>query len=446
MLSSAVPESYVVAQWLSERRGKKVALRVPERGKKSKLLELAEKNAAEKAKSAEVKWESEARNTADALEELQQRLQLAAPPARIEGYDISHLGCTETVGSMVVMKNGKPANDQYRSFTIYSLTSGDVDDYRALQEVLRRRLRHLQPGREEQQWAAKGITVGKALKKEQDAILAVIRTQPKELSADAVDYRHFFVARRGEEVVAVCRLWPYPTGLLELRSVCVLAELRGQRLGQFLVRKALRSVKKGKVYITIDPALEEYYASIGFRHILKVPPALQEKIDHWVRVDPPPRPPVAMVYDIIQHKTDVSLSAMPDLLVIDGGKGQLNAVRAVLADAELAIPVMGLAKREEDVFVPGQTEPVQFGHDSPAKFLLMRLRDEAHRFANRHREKRGFLAAKRSAFDDIPGVGEKTKRSLLEAFGSLDGVRAATDAQLRAYLADAQIAMLRKLV
>ena len=105
------PSRATVAKWLSVKRGqkhgKKVKLVVPTRGKKSQLLQMAEKNAAEKAKQAEIKWESELRNTESALTTLQTLLSLPTLPERIEGYDISHLGGTETVGSMVVMKDGK---------------------------------------------------------------------------------------------------------------------------------------------------------------------------------------------------------------------------------------------------------------------------------------------------------------------------------------------------
>jgi excinuclease ABC subunit C len=78
------------------------------------------------------------------------------------------------------------------------------------------------------------------------------------------------------------------------------------------------------------------------------------------------------------------------LLVIDGGKGQLAVAVEALANWKLDIPVISLAKREEEVFTPGNPDPIPFPPDSPAKFLLMRLRDEAHRFANAHRKKRAW--------------------------------------------------------
>lgn len=412
VVGAEVADAAVIAQWLTTRRGRKVTLRVPERGKRIKLLDLADKNAAEKARQMEVKWEAEKRNTEGAVQELQRLLELPAPPERIEGYDISHLGGTETVASMVVMKHGKPANDLYRSFTIQSVKRGDVDDFKSIKEVLRRRLRHLYRGQEEERWAAQGVTFGRALKKE------------TEDTADA------FAARVDGETAALCRIVTHDTGLRELRIEPRTEELQA-RVGQFLVSRALRSEKKGKVYAVIDPQLEPAYAEVGFRHVLKAPPVLQD------------REGLVLVYDTAQQKEDKSFSATPDLLVIDGGKGQLGMAVAALKEAGLEIPVIGLAKREEEVFVPGRQDPVPFPKDSPAKFLLMRLRDESHRFANRHREKRGFAAAKRSVLDEIPGIGPDTRKVLITTFGSIDAIRAASDDQLRTAVNQMQLEALR---
>lgn len=412
VVGAEVADGEVIAQWLSGRKGKKVTLRVPERGKRIKLLDLADKNAAEKARQMEVKWEAEKRNTEGAIEELQRLLELPTRPERIEGYDISHLGGTETVASMVVMKGGKPANDLYRSFTIQSVKRGDIDDFKSIKEVLRRRLRYLSRGTEEERWAAQGVTFGRALKKDTD------------------DTSDAFVARADDETVALCRIVTHDTGLRELRME-VQSEHLQPRIGQFLVSRALKSEKKGKIYAVIDPVLEPAYAEVGFRHVLKAPPVLQD------------REGLVLVYDVAKNKDDKSFSCVPDLLVIDGGKGQLHMAVDALKEAGLQIPVIGLAKREEEVFVPGKSDSIPFPKDSPAKFLLMRLRDESHRFANRHREKRGFAAAKRSALDDVPGIGPDTRKALISTFGTIDGVRAASDDQLRTVMNQYQLEALR---
>jgi excinuclease ABC subunit C len=123
--------------------------------------------------------------------------------------------------------------------------------------------------------------------------------------------------------------------------------------------------------------------------------------------------------------------APPDLLVVDGGIGQLGAVREALAAAGLAsIPTVGLAKREEELILPDRAEPVRLPKSAPALKLLIRLRDEAHRFAiTYHRKLRG-KAALRSSLDDIPGVGEERRLRLLHHFGSVDAVTAATEHDL----------------
>ncbi|MEK7161217.1 MAG: helix-hairpin-helix domain-containing protein, partial [Patescibacteria group bacterium] len=114
----------------------------------------------------------------------------------------------------------------------------------------------------------------------------------------------------------------------------------------------------------------------------------------------------------------------PDLIVIDGGKGQLNAALSVLQATSLqALPIIGLAKRIEEIFLPHKDEPIILGHDQPALQLLQRLRDEAHRFGiTFHRQLRSKQAV-RSALDDIPGVGSKTKKLLKTKFGAVAEIK-----------------------
>jgi excinuclease ABC subunit C len=128
-----------------------------------------------------------------------------------------------------------------------------------------------------------------------------------------------------------------------------------------------------------------------------------------------------------------SWDQVPDLVIVDGGKGQLGAALKVLDDLALvAIPVVGLAKEREEIFLPGRAEPVLLPRGSQSLFLVQRIRDEAHRFAiTYHRKLRGKKGL-RSALDDLPGVGPKRKRALLRAFGSLNGIRAASVDELAA--------------
>jgi excinuclease ABC subunit C len=124
---------------------------------------------------------------------------------------------------------------------------------------------------------------------------------------------------------------------------------------------------------------------------------------------------------------------LPDLVVIDGGKGQLAAAHEALDSVALgALPLVSLAKREEEVFVFGRAEPLHLSRRSPALRLLQQARDEAHRTAVGYNRKRRTIRTITSALLEIPGVGPAKRRELLRAFGSVDGVRAATEEQVAA--------------
>jgi excinuclease ABC subunit C len=124
---------------------------------------------------------------------------------------------------------------------------------------------------------------------------------------------------------------------------------------------------------------------------------------------------------------------LPDLVVVDGGKGQLRAAHDALAALALtALPLVSLAKREEEVFVHGRAEPLRLSRRSPALRLLQQARDEAHRTAVGYNRKRRTLRTITSALLEIPGVGPARRRELLRAFGSVEGVRAATVEQVAA--------------
>jgi excinuclease ABC subunit C len=124
---------------------------------------------------------------------------------------------------------------------------------------------------------------------------------------------------------------------------------------------------------------------------------------------------------------------LPDLVVVDGGKGQLSAARQGLSDAGVSdLPVASLAKREEEIFLPGRRDSIRLPARSPSLRLLQRARDEAHRFAVTYSRKRRTQRTITSELLDVPGVGEKRRRLLLERFGSLAGVRLATPEEIAA--------------
>ena len=124
---------------------------------------------------------------------------------------------------------------------------------------------------------------------------------------------------------------------------------------------------------------------------------------------------------------------LPDLVIVDGGKGQLNAALDALREAGVTgQPIAGLAKENEELFLPGRSVPVLLPRDSQALYMVQRVRDEAHRFAvTFHRTKRS-KAAVHSKLDDVPGIGPKRRKALIAHFGSLRGVQAATIEELTA--------------
>jgi excinuclease ABC subunit C len=125
--------------------------------------------------------------------------------------------------------------------------------------------------------------------------------------------------------------------------------------------------------------------------------------------------------------------AMPDLVIVDGGKGQVSAAKEVLDELGLhEMPLAGLAKEREELFLPGRSEPVVLPPTSSALYLVQRLRDEAHRFAITYHRTLRDRRTVRSAFDDLPGVGPKRKRELLKVFGSIKRVREAPVEQIAA--------------
>jgi excinuclease ABC subunit C len=128
------------------------------------------------------------------------------------------------------------------------------------------------------------------------------------------------------------------------------------------------------------------------------------------------------------QKVDPSFSVLPDLLIIDGGKGQLGVAVEVLQSLDLfgQVPVCGLAKQQEELFLPGRPDSILLPRSSQGLFLVQRVRDEAHRFAiTAHRAKRAKTGIA-SQLDEIPGVGPTRRRALLKHFGSLDGIREAS--------------------
>ena len=130
-------------------------------------------------------------------------------------------------------------------------------------------------------------------------------------------------------------------------------------------------------------------------------------------------------------KATDSFGIAPDLVLIDGGKGQLSSALAVMLHLGVAdIPIASIAKKEEELFTPDSSEPIRLPRNAPSLFVLQQVRDEAHRFAiTYHRKTRGRTSLK-SALDLVPGIGPSRKRALMKRFGSVKAIREATDLEL----------------
>jgi excinuclease ABC subunit C len=148
----------------------------------------------------------------------------------------------------------------------------------------------------------------------------------------------------------------------------------------------------------------------------------------------------AMMNEVIKRRFKRALDAnedeqgkwtkLPDLVIIDGGKGQLNAALAALDEVGASVPICGLAKENEEIFLPGRFDSILLPRDSQALYLVQRVRDEAHRFAvTFHRERRS-KSTFQSALDSVSGVGPKRKKALLKHFGSVKAIREATPEEI----------------
>jgi excinuclease ABC subunit C len=288
LIQVEIEEAHIIEQWLKQKRGATVRLDVPQAGQPAELVTMAAESAAETLAVLEAQWQADEHKHEEALQQLADALELPAPPARIECFDISNTQGTAIVGSMVVFVKGVPRKSDYRKFNVKSV-QGAPDDFASMREVLARRFRRYQAGR------ATGVA-----------------------------------------------------------------------------------------------------------------PKLPGK------------------------KQDTSFAMLPDLLIVDGGVGQLGVAVEVLKEHGLfeAVPVAGLAKQREELFLPGRSDSILLPRRSQGLFLVQRVRDEAHRFAiTAHRTQRAKVGLA-SQLDVIPGVGPARRRQLLKRFGSLEGIRAASEDEL----------------
>jgi len=393
----------------------------PERGEKANLIKLAKDNAKQYLENIQASWERDEERTKGASEKLAKLLGIKKLK-RMECFDISHLQGTDTVASMAVFKNGKPVKADYRLFKIKELISGQVDDYKALREALKRRLRYLEKCK-----LPKGYTLRKLRKKELPEVLEICKKN--KLSAGDFDYKKTLVIEKKGKLIAFCRYRVYESGEQELSSLWVTEKERGKRLGQLLIFELLRKLK-GKVYgIVVDSKLLPYYEELGAQRIRILPAFVEKK---WEDLKPAERKllqknAVPLLYLAGKQKEDKSFLEKPDLIVIDGGKGQLSTVEKILKGLDLKdICLIALAKREEEIFVSGKKDTLLLKKESNELHLLQRLRDEAHRFAIEFQRKLRGKRATGSVLDEIKGVGDTTRLKLLQHFASLEKIKEAS--------------------
>ncbi len=298
-----------LAQWLSGLRGARVDVRVPQRGDKAALMSTVRENAEHALKLHKSRRAGDLTMRSQALQEIQEALELPVALLRIECFDISHVQGTNVVGSMVVVEDGLPKKSEYRKFAVTGAAA--TDDTAAMHDVLTRRFRHYLEEKSE--------------KSEQAATAAA---KPAHQAA------------------------------LDAATAAAVAD----------------------------------------------------------STTPAPRSKFAYP---------------PNLVVVDGGKPQVNAAARALAELGIEdVYVVGLAKRLEEVWLPESDFPVILPRASAGLYLLQRIRDEAHRFAiTFHRQKRG-KAMTASALDSVPGLGESKRKALLAEFGSVKGIKAATQEEL----------------
>ena len=418
LISIEVEEPKLIQNYIRQFTDKAVQLIHPHAGEKDDLIVLSEKNARSFAEQNRARWMADKKGE-KALEELKEVLKLKIEPKRIECYDISHLSGTETVGSMVVFKKGEPAQADYRQFRLKT-TQGTLDDYKSMAEVLRRRLNYLPDV------LPKEYKIKKAKKIDADFIL---KAHPEVQKLD-FDIKQFYVIEKGEKkkkrIVGFGRTLSLSDKVTSIDSLWVDKKERGKKLGYHLLKTLIEKSKSKRLYIFCKKDLEVYYLKFGFDPIHEPPKELKKQSQRFCSVcknKEAYKKPLYMAFQ--KKKKDFSFESRPDLIVIDGGKGQLHAAHDVSFEKGLDILIIALAKRAEEVFIPGKSEPIDLKSDSEAGYLLQRIRDEAHRFAIEfHRGSREKKMTK-SALDRIPGVGPKLKKRLLTYFGSVEKIREA---------------------
>lgn len=366
-------DSEIAAHWLSKIRGDKVYLLAPERGEKNKLLELSHKNAVSFAAQYRIKWLQENARSG-ALKALAEALGIKRKTLnRIEGYDISHLGGENTVASMVVMENGAAKSEHYRHFKMRTVI-GKPDDCRSMEEVLMRRLKYLQH--------PKNIVIRKARAANMKLILEWLGENKWEEKYDKNYWEDFFILHKDKKPAGMLCCRELKKGIFELAALYIAPAFRGEKLSYALLEKVIEKIKnrKARFYLFADEKRADHYLEFGFSEVNFAPEIFMKEFRNR-EAKHNKKYKILAYYKATKRKTDPSFSSKPDLIVVDGGKGQLGVALHALKRLRLEIPVIALAKRLEEIYIPGAKAPLLLEEGDEALKILQRLRDEAHRFA-----------------------------------------------------------------
>jgi excinuclease ABC subunit C len=333
------------------------------------------------------------------LAELGKVLGLPAPPQRIEGIDISNISGTFVVASLVSFRNGRPDRANYRRFRIKTVEG--QDDFASVAEVVRRRYIRLL----KESGIQKSTEQGASSPLPSPATKLVLPPEEREKAQ----------SDSGE---------PVPSELQTLIDD-VSAAKRGKRSRSPNTDSAAADVRAHRAPYSNSPNPPDGSASLsstggeGHGEEANTP---DEPNDFESGEGPsspqPTNPPF--------HQSN-----LPDLILIDGGRGQLKAACGELEKLGLShIPILGLAKEFEEIYRPGEKEPLRLPEDSGALKLLQRVRDESHRLANTYNATLRLRKISESILDEFPNIGERRKAALLKKFGSIQRMRVATVEQL----------------
>ena len=301
----------------------KLKLQSPQIGDKSKLLDLAFKNAKLYAQKHSTKWLHNQKQ--GVLENLKTILNLKKLPKRIECYDVSHLAGTHTKASMVVFENAMPLKSDYRYFNIQSLKANKVDDYQSMHEALKRRLKYIAQ-------LPKGWKLSKSK--------LDIRVKKDKKNMFHIKFKEVDKYLELSEITQDKDQHQIDSTILKLSC------------------DKFKNIKK--IYLNPNLKLDKtLLIQAGFKEIQNS----------------------QYQYCLIKEKeANTSFKQKPDLIVIDGGKGQLKMALDALRESNLEIPIISLAKKFETIYKSNK-EPVHLAYTDPSLKLIQHLRDEAHRFA-----------------------------------------------------------------